>query len=41
MQDDPSLTRVGKTFRGNIEDTEQPWVRHRAETPTRFSEGLR
>ena len=41
MQEDPSLTRAGKRFRGNIEDTEQPWVRHRAETPKRFSEGPR
>ena len=41
MQDDPSLTRAGKRFIGNIEDTEQHWVTHRAETPERFSEGLR
>ena len=41
MQDDPSLIRAGKRFRGNIEDTEQPWVRHRAEMPERVSEGLR
>ena len=41
MQDDPSLTREGKRFRGNIEDTEKPWVRDRAETPKRFSKGLR
>ena len=41
MQDDPSLTRVGKRFRGNIEDTEQSRVIHRVETPERFSEGLR
>ena len=41
MQDDPSLTRAGKRFRGNIEDTEQSWVRHRAETPERFREDLR
>ena len=41
MQDDPSLTRVGKRFRGNVEDIEQYRVRHRAETPERFSEGLR
>ena len=33
MQDDPSLTWAGKRFRGNIEDTEQSWVRHRAKTP--------
>ena len=41
MQEDPSLTRVGKIFRGNVEDTEQYRGRHRAETPKRFSEGLR
>ena len=41
MQEDPSLTRAGKRFRGNIEDIEQPWVRHRAETLERFIEGLR
>ena len=32
MQEDPSLTRVGKRFRGNIEDTDQNRERHRAET---------
>ena len=41
MQNDPNFTRGGKRFRGNIEDTEQPWVRHREDTPKRFSEGLR
>ena len=41
MQDDPSLTRVGKRFRGNVEDTKQYRGRHRAETPERFTEGLR
>ena len=41
MQDDPSFTRGGKRFRGNIKDTEQPWVRHRANTPKRFSKGLK
>ena len=41
MQDDPSLTTTGNIFLGNIEDTEQPWVRHRVETLERFSEGLR
>ena len=29
MQDYPSLTRAGKRFRGNVEDTEQSQVRHR------------
>ena len=41
MQDDPSFTRGGKGFRGNIEDTEKRWVIHRAYTHERFSEGLR
>ena len=41
MQDDPSLTRAGKRFRGNIEDIEQNQERHRAETPKRTSERLR
>ena len=41
MQEDPSLTRVGKRFRGNIEDTEQYQERHRAETPEITSEHLR
>jgi ABC-type phosphonate transport system ATPase subunit len=41
MQNDPNFTRGGKRFRGNIEDTEQPWLRHREDTPERFSEGLR
>ena len=41
MQEDPSLTRVGKRFRGNIEDIEKFWERHRAKSPERFSEGLR
>ena len=41
MQNNPSFTRRGKRFRGNIEDIEQPWVRNRADTPKRFSEGLR
>jgi hypothetical protein len=41
MQDDPSLTRARKRFRGNVEDTEQSRVKHREETIERFSEGLR
>ena len=41
MQDEPSFTRGGKRFRGNIEDIEQPWVRHREDALDRFSEGLR
>ena len=41
MQEDPILTRAGKIFRGNIEDTEQYRERHRAETPERTSEQLR
>ena len=41
MQNDPSFTRGGKRFRGNIEDIEKPWVRHRANTPERFNEVLR
>ena len=41
MQNDPSFTRGGKRFRGNIEDTEQPQVRHSTDTPKRFSEGPR
>ena len=41
MQEDPSLTRVGKRFRGNIEDIEQNQERHRAKTPKRTSEWLR
>ena len=41
MQNDPSFTRGGKRFRGNIEDTEQSWVTHIANTPKMFSEGLR
>ena len=41
MQEDPSLTREGKRFRGNIEDTEQCRERHRAETHERTSERLR
>ena len=41
MQEDPSLTRAGKRFRGNIEDTEQNQERHRAETPERTSERFR
>ena len=41
MQEDPSLTRAGKGFRGNVQDTEQYQGRHREETPERFSEGLR
>ena len=36
MKNDPSFTRGGKRFRGNIEDNEKPWVRDRAETPGRF-----
>ena len=38
MQEDPSLTRAGKRFRGNIEDTKQNQERHREETPERTSE---
>ena len=41
MQEDPSLTKAGKRFRGNVEDTEQYWGRHRAETLERFNECLR
>ena len=41
MQEDPSLTRVGKRFRANIQDTEQNRERHRAETPKRTSERIR
>ena len=41
MQEDPSLTRAGKRFRGNTEDIERYQGRHRAETPERFSERLR
>ena len=41
MQEDPSLTRAGKRFRGNIEDTKQYRERHRAKTPERTSERLR
>ena len=41
MQEDPSLTRARKRFRGNIEDTEQNRERHRVETPERTSEQLR
>ena len=41
MQDDPSLTRAGKKFRGKVEDTEQSQVRYRAYTPQRLSEGFR
>ena len=41
MQNDPSFTRGGKRFRGSIEDTEQPQVRHSTDTPKRFSEGPR
>ena len=41
MQDDPSHTRAGKRFRGNIEDTKQYRGRHREETPERFSKRLR
>lgn len=41
MQEDPSLTRAGKRFRGNIEDTEQYRERYRAETPERTNEQLR
>ena len=41
MQDDPSFTRAGKRFRGNIEDTEQSQVIDRVETLEGFSEGLR
>ena len=41
MQEDPSLTRAVKRFRGNIEDTEQYRGRHRVETPERITERLR
>jgi len=41
MQEDPSLTRVGKRFRGNIEDTKQCREGHRPETPKRTSDRLR
>ena len=41
MQEDPSLTRAGKRFRGNIEDTEKYGERHREETPERISERLK
>ena len=41
MQENPSLTRAGKRFRGNIEDTKQYRERHRAETPERISERLK
>jgi hypothetical protein len=40
MQEDPSLTRVGKRFRGNSENTEQYQGRHREETPERLTERL-
>ena len=41
MQDDSSFTRLGKRFRGNIEDIEQSLVRYRADTPERFNKGFR
>ena len=41
MQEAPSLTRAGKRFRGNIEDTKQYRERHRIETPERISERLK
>ena len=41
MQEYPSLTRVGKRFRGNIENIEQYQGRHRVETHERFNERLR
>ena len=41
MQNDPSFTRGGKIFRGNIKDTKQPWVRHREDTPERFNKGIK
>ena len=41
MQEDPSLTRAGKRFRGNTEDTEQNQERHRAETHERTSKRFR
>ena len=41
MQEDLSLIRAGKRFRGNIEDTKQYRERHRAETPEIISERLR
>ena len=39
MQNNPSFTRGGKRFIGNIEDTEQSRVRHKTNTPERFNEG--
>ena len=41
MQEDPSLTRAGKRFRGNNEDTYQNRERHRVETPERTTDQLR
>ena len=41
MKEDPSLTRAGKRFRGNIEDTKQNREKYRVEIPKRTSERLR
>ena len=41
MQNNSSFARGGKRFRGNIEDTKQPQVRHSADIPKGFSEGPR
>jgi hypothetical protein len=41
MQEDPSFTRVGKRFRGNVEDTEQSRAIYRADNPERLSEGFK
>ena len=41
MQEDSSLTKAGKRFRGNSENTKQYQGRHRVETPKRLSERLR
>ena len=41
MQDDPSFTRAGNRFRGNVGDTEQSHIRYREDTAERLSEGFR
>ena len=41
MQEDPSLTRARKRFRGNNEHTEQYQGRHRVETPEKLRERLK
>ena len=41
MQEDPSLTRAGKRFRGNSENMKHYQGIHRAKTPKRLSERLR